>query len=83
MWRGYEGALVEYAIAICKEWRARGYKDAQLPYFLERKQLVTQTPPWLTVEFTKQHQSKLLRKKPDYYGRFFEVPDDLPFDWPV
>ncbi|MFK5143433.1 MSMEG_6728 family protein, partial [Klebsiella pneumoniae] len=27
MWKGYEGALIEYSLTICEEWTSRGYKD--------------------------------------------------------
>ena len=30
MWDGYIPALVEYGVAICEEWLARGYKDTCL-----------------------------------------------------
>ena len=42
-------------------------------------------PPWLgDPALHRSHQSALLRKDPDFYGpRFPEVPDDLPYVWPV
>ena len=27
MWRGHEGALAEYTLAMCNEWEARGFVD--------------------------------------------------------
>jgi hypothetical protein len=82
MWRGYEAALVEYAIAICEEWISRGYRDSLLPYFKERKHHVVIVPTWLTQKFCHQYQSCLLRKNPEHYSKYFGVSSDLPFNWP-
>lgn len=84
MWRGYEGALVLYAIAICEEWIRRGYNDSLLPHFKERlpRPAVTM-PPWLGRRaFHRSHQSNLKRKDPIHYAQF-NVPDDLEYVWPV
>jgi len=42
-------------------------------------------PPWLgDDEFHRSHQSSLVRKDPDHYRSLFpDVPDDLPYVWPV
>jgi hypothetical protein len=42
-------------------------------------------PPWLGGRaFHASHRSSLLRKDPDWYGpRFGDIPDDLPYVWPV
>jgi hypothetical protein len=42
-------------------------------------------PDWLGDEaLHRSHQSALLRKDPDWYGpKFPDVPDDLPYVWPV
>lgn len=41
-------------------------------------------PPWLgDEEFHTSHQSNLLQKDPDYYGKFFTCPPGLPYSWPV
>lgn len=47
--------------------------------------LAVEYPPWIGREdFHRSHQSNLLRKDKDYYGRFnWSVPDDLPYVWPV
>lgn len=41
-------------------------------------------PTWLGDEaFHRSHQSNLLRKDPEYYGKFgWDVPPDLPYVWP-
>lgn len=33
MWQGHANALAMYGIAVCREWRRRGYKDTLLPRF--------------------------------------------------
>ena len=42
-------------------------------------------PPWLgDRDLHRSHRSALLRKDPDWYTRMFsDVPDDLPYVWPV
>ena len=42
-------------------------------------------PPWLDDEAVQRsHRSALLRKDPDHYGPLFpDVPDDLPYVWPL
>lgn len=87
MWKGYEGRLVEYFYAICDNWIERGYTDTcrnkvtSLPlYFSHFK-----NPPWLgDPDFHRAHQSNLVRKNPNHYRKFFpDVPNDLPYIWPV
>jgi len=86
MWAGFEPALVEYAVAVCGEWRSRGYRDTMLERFLG---LGTPSggvmPTWLGDEdFHLSHRSNLVRKLPGHYGPLFPgVPDDLPYIWPV
>lgn len=85
MWRGHESALALYGAAVCKEWIGRGYKDNLFPFFLERIQENVILPPWLGQDtFHASHQSNLLRKLPTHYARFcWDVPNDLPYVWPV
>jgi hypothetical protein len=47
--------------------------------------LEPQPPAFLfNPEFTRSHQSNLVRKDSSYYGRLFpSVPNDLPYLWPV
>ena len=85
MWRDYVEALVEYGTEICLEWIRRGYRDQCAARILDQSwgnDLVY--PPWITDEFCLAHQSNLVRKLPEYYRRYFpEVPDNLPYIWPV
>jgi hypothetical protein len=89
MWRGYEGALVMYGEFIVDRWLSLGYKDTCLNKMFELVNIDQLTlpvlPHWLgDTEFHQAHQSNLLRKDPEWYGQFgWDVPDDLPYVWPV
>lgn len=86
MVRGYEAWLCMYSIAVCLEARRRGYEDNLLPVFeLELKRYKSYTPPlWLGSYIHKTHQSNLIRKDSSYYKpQFPNVPNDLPYFWPV
>ncbi len=82
MWRGYENALKMYTNAIITEWKRRGYQNTMQLYEVETPVLL---PWWLGDErFHNSHKSNLLRKFPEYYRQFdWNVPDDLPYFWPV
>lgn len=72
-WSGHERQLCQYAIAICEEWLARGFRDSLLPYFKEQlSELVfaeysNDKPNWLTEEFCASHRLLLYRKDSVYY----------------
>jgi hypothetical protein len=86
MWRGHEAALCQYGLAICQEWKARGYKDTCEAFFLTHSPGAEyfHTPSWLTEEFCLAHRSNLVRKLPSHYRQWWsDVPDDLPYIWPV
>jgi Pyrimidine dimer DNA glycosylase len=99
MWRGHEEALGSYGVATCRAWRALGFADtceAKLLDELARLGLgapraqpelarAGALPPWLgDPALHRSHQSSLLRKDPAFYRRHFpDVPDDLPYVWPV
>ena len=82
IWRGYENALGYYLNVICDEWVRRGYRNT-----IRRRRVKRPLgmPPWLGDErLHASHRSNLLRKDPDYYGRFgWREPPDLPYFWPV
>ena len=70
--------IVRTLLEIASGWRHhpavrmwRGHTDA--------------LPPWLGTEsLHASHRSNLLRKDPDWYGRFgWTEPPDLPYIWPV
>jgi hypothetical protein len=83
MWRGYENALKEYVNSMITEWKRRGYQNTMPYYNLEGIQIAY--PWWLgDPRLHRSHQSNLLRKEPAYYRRFgWDVPEDLPYFWPV
>ena len=92
MWRGWEPALVAYGVAVCDAWTRLGFADTCRAQIAAGRDLLSQAdlaaagelPAWLgDTEFHRAHQSNLLRKDPDWYGRFFSgVPADLPYIWP-
>jgi len=88
MWKNYEYALLEYGLNICNEWISRGYKDNckhVIEKFISDYNFIYTIPEWLgNEEFHRSHQSNLMRKFPEHYKKFFHnVPDDLPYFWPV
>jgi Pyrimidine dimer DNA glycosylase len=99
MWNGHPEALGRYGLDICREWRDRGFADTCQPKILadlsrlgvelvrgqEELAAAGALPAWLgDAALHRSHQSALLRKDPEFYGpRFPEVPDDLPYVWPV
>jgi hypothetical protein len=85
MWRGHEGDLCRYALAICEEWKARGYTDtvsAQIDEIAKDLPPESFRRPWWNgnESFHQSHQSNLVRKDPTHYT--FPVVDDLPYLWP-
>ena len=90
MWRGYEAYLLMYQEAICNEWVYRGYRDTcfektERLFWEHNDVFFAVLPPWLgDMEFHRAHQSNLLRKLPEWYEPIFgNVPDNLPYVWPV
>lgn len=90
MWRGFEYSLCCYAITVCDEWRARGWKDSLLPQFEFVASLLYLSgergrPPFIGNDaFHASHRSNLLRKDPDFYGKYgWTEPNDLPYVWPI
>lgn len=92
MWRGYEVALLWYGVTMCEEWIARGYKDTLRIKFMSvlnaydvSRRFFYETPLWHgNRKFHKSHKSNLLRKDKKYYSKHFKnVPDNLPYEWPV
>ena len=83
MWRGFEDALALYYNTIRFEWISRGYKNT-MPVLNYSSNLIN-FPSWLgSEEFHKSHRSNLMRKAPEYYGKFnWGVPNDLPYVWPI
>jgi pyrimidine dimer DNA glycosylase len=99
MWKGYEEALGRYGLTCCEVWIQRGFGDtcaATIAADLRKAGVTTirtqaelteagALPPWLGEEPVHvSHQSALVRKDPEHYRPLFpDVPDDLPYAWPV
>lgn len=91
MWSGHLDHLLTYQQAICGEWARRGYKDSCLEkttnLFNSSRyaSTISDAPSWLGLKkFHSPHRGNLLRKDPEYYGRFGwkELPMEGYF-WPV
>lgn len=87
MWRGHIPHLVLYGLAICEEWRKRGFNDtctAKIAAFLPDDAENAMPPHWLGSEpFHASHRSNLLRKEPSHYRQFHWADGpDLPYVWP-
>lgn len=86
MWRGYEGALCDYGIIMCEEWRRRGYTDTcEDKLLLMAGDLPVVHPPWIGRNLLHEsHRSNLLRKDPEHYSQFgWTEPSNLPYYWPI
>jgi hypothetical protein len=95
MWLGYEEAVACYGLAVCAEWCRRGHADTCDAQFRAEAAGPVRSqaelgpagllPPWLGDEaFHRSHQSALVRKDPAWSRPLFpDVPDDLPYQWPV
>jgi len=91
MWRGSRAQLCLYGGAICIEWRTRRYRDTLYKWFRDEYAAAFEVeqgqpePKWLGNEaFHRSHQSNLIRKLPEHYQSLWpDVPNDLPYVWPV
>jgi len=94
MWKGFEYGLCLYAQSICREWRyERNFADTLLPFFCAEGAAACAAlrptdyvfPSWTyRHDVLRSHQSNLVRKNPAHYRVWFpDVPDDLPYVWPV
>jgi hypothetical protein len=92
MWRGCSLELSIYGLVICREWIQRGYQDSLFSIFDEYLSVADMVPKedqgvpsWLgKKDFHDSHKSNLLRKDKEYYSQFnWNLPDDLPYVWPV
>ena len=85
MWQGYEQALLRYGMAICEEWKTKGYKDTMLDKFVNSYNIEKDIgyPSWFGKKsFHASHRSNLLRKNKEYYSKFdWKEPDNLPYVW--
>lgn len=82
MWAGCEAALCHYFSAAVQEWIRRGCCNNMIVPPCPEEYA---TPPWLgDPAFHAAHRSNLLRKEPEWYGRFgWTEGPNLPYVWPV
>ena len=99
MWKGFEEALGRYGFVCCDVWTELGFGDTCAATIGADLRAVGVTevrsqaelaeagllPPWLgDADLHRSHQSSLVRKDPEHYRPLFpDVPDDLPYVWPV
>ena len=86
MWRGYESQLAVYGLTMCTEWLRRGFQDSlEVIFDTYIDQLPICLQPWWVnnSELQISHQSNLLRKDWDWYSKYYKVPADLPYLWPL
>ena len=99
MWKGFEEALGRYGFTCYLAWTDLGFGDtcaatiatdlraAGIDTVRTQAELAAATalPPWLGDESVhRSHRSALVRKEQQHYGPMFpDVPDDLPYVWPV
>jgi len=94
MWRGYLPAFCRYGIAVCREWRSRGFSDGcleQYLWWLDRMKddlRYQKLPPWWGAsEVHESHRAALVRRLPSHYQQIW--PDQRPQQeneelvWPV
>ncbi|WZH36157.1 MAG: MSMEG_6728 family protein [Microbacterium enclense] len=92
MWADHLPALVSYGLVMTDEWIAQGRADTvreKILAFAPEVDGVAQDdldlPSWIGDEaFHLSHRSNLVRKDSAFYvPRFGDVPDDLPYVWPL
>lgn len=92
MWAGHERSLCEYALAMIREWKRRGYCDNLEQWFQVERWLWSEQsvvyPWWLGCEdIHSSHRARLLYKDPTWYGQWgwTETPrtDEEGYVWPV
>jgi hypothetical protein len=86
MWRGHESALVQYGLAVCDEWVARGYRDTCRDKIAAFDGIGNaEAPAWFgDPAIHASHRGVLLHKNNDYYAQ--HGWDDAPVEsviWPV
>lgn len=96
MWRGHEIALCYYGLAMCTEWRIRGFNDntgeffqamirGRMEHALNNGEVInSRRPPWFgDARLYISHASNLIRKDPYYYGSVWpQVPNGIEYFWP-
>ena len=88
MWKGHRGALARYGIAVCREWRRRGFRDSLLPRLVRIAAGLhpreSRRPAWLgEAAVHAAYRAALLAKQPEWYSQFrwSETPQ-VAYIWP-
>ena len=83
MWKGYGDAIAVYRNMALRVWADRGFRNIKLK--MVPIPSTVSWPSWIGDErFHASHRSNLLRKKPEWYGRYnWTEPPDLPYFWPT
>lgn len=87
MWRGYDQALLHYALVMCETWNLIGGADntdlyGRLIKFFHTGEPVVY-PDWLGDEtFHLSHRANLYFKDPEHYGKFWKFDEQIPYFWP-
>lgn len=88
MWHGCEKALAVYWLAMCREWKKRGYQDNLIheaeKYLASVEDVYLKYPWWLGEDhFHAAHRSNLLRKLPSHYSKFgWTEHPHMAYWWP-
>ena len=82
MWKGYENALTLYMNTSIQLWSLRGFRNIKMKEQTIEGEVIF--PPWFgNTQFHASHRSNLLRKKPEWYSKFYWTePDNLEYIWP-
>lgn len=88
-WRGYEGALALYGLAICHEYRIErklpGDEWGLVAEWSQRVKPSWPRPPWIgDLAVHRSHRSNLIRRDSEFYLPVFggDTPRGLPYLWP-
>lgn len=81
MWVGYLDALIIYHNLSIKEWESQGYNNNME---LLDHEINPPMPPWLgNRAFHDSHKANLLRKDPEFYGKYgWDVDPEMEYIWP-
>ena len=79
MWTPYVQALMLYTNTIINEWIKRGYNNNMKLYEIDSITM----PHWLgNKEFHASHRANLLRKDPEWYGKYGWIENsESPYVW--
>lgn len=87
MWKNYKGLLARYGLAMCDEWMKRGFKDNCKHKFIKYLETYSSEsyPAWMGDKLYLSHKSNLIRKNASHYRPIFgfDIPNNLPYHWPV